>query len=76
MKDLLIKYFTKTMLYHLVTRREYGFVFEKVIYSVGYQFNLFKGALNKVLTVKHDHMKDSFKKYLTKSIFLSPCNQV
>ena len=55
------------MLYHLVTRTEYGFIFEKVIYYIANQFNLFKGALKKVSAVKHNPMKDSLKKYLTKT---------
>ena len=50
-------------------------MFDKFIYLIGYQLNLFKGALIKVSVVKHDHIKDSLKKYLTKSILLSPRNQ-
>ena len=75
MKESLIKYITKTMLYHLVTRTEYGFFFEKVIYYIANQFNLFKGALKEVSAEKHKLMKDSLKKYLTKNIFVSPCNR-
>ena len=64
MKELLLKYFTKTMLYQLVTRTEYGFIFDRVIYYIANQFNLFKKALKGVSAVKHKLMKDSSKKYL------------
>ena len=55
------------MLYHLVTRTENGFFFEKVIYYIANQFNLFKGDFKEVSAVKHNLMKDSLKKYLTKT---------
>ena len=64
MKELLLKHFTKTMLFQLVTRTEYSFIFEKVIYNIVNQFNLFNGALKGVSAVKHTLMKDSLKKYL------------
>ena len=38
-------------------------MFEKVIYSMGYQFNLFNGSLKEVSAMKHAHMKDSLKKH-------------
>ena len=55
------------MLYLLVTRTEYGFFFEKGIHYIANQFNVFKGALKEVSAVKHNLMKDSLKKYLTKT---------
>ena len=71
MKESLLKYFTKTMLYQLVTRTEYGFIFEKVNYYIAIQFNLFKEALKEVSAVKHKLMKESLKKYLTKHICIT-----
>ena len=55
------------MLYLLVTRTEYGFFFEKGIHYIANQFNVFKGALKEVSAVKHNLMKDSLKKYITKT---------
>ena len=55
------------MLYQLVTKTKYGFIFEKVIYYIANQFNLFKWALKEVSAVKHKLMKDALKKYLTKT---------
>ena len=55
------------MLYHLVTRTEYGFIFKKHIYYLVNQFNWFNGAWKEVSAVKHKLMKDSLKKYLTKT---------
>ena len=69
MKESFKIYITKTMLYHLVTRTENVFFFEKVIYYIANQFNLFKGDFKEVSAVKHNLMKDSMKKYLTKTYF-------
>ena len=66
MKDSLNKYLTKTYLYHLVTRTEYGFSLY-FFYYIANQFNLFKGDFKEVSAVKHNLMKDSLKKYLTKT---------
>ena len=51
-----MKYFTKTYLYRLITGKEYGFIFETVIYSIGNQFYLLKGASKEVSAVKHNHI--------------------
>ena len=69
-QDSLIKYLTQTYFYHLVTGTEDGFHFDKCIYSIINQFYFLKGVWNKVSAVKHNHMKDSLKKYFTKTKFI------
>ena len=62
-----MKYFTKTYLYRLITGKEYGFIFETVIYSIDNKFYFLKRVLKEVSAVKHNPMKDSLKNYLTKT---------
>ena len=67
-QDSLMKYLTQTCFFsHLVTGTEEGFSFDKCIYSIVNHFYFLKGVCYEVSAVKHNHMKDSLKKYFTKT---------
>ena len=67
-----MKYFTKTYLYHLVTRTEYGFSFEKVIYSIGKHFLFFVGGLKGGFCSKTQPYYGLIEEIPYKNISLSP----
>ena len=64
---VVVKVFYKNYVVSTRIQDRVWFIFEKVIYYINNQFNLFKGALKEVSAVKHKLMKDSLKKYLTKT---------